>query len=153
MRKAFADNTSSLRRWTWGADVCHNLTTFKNYPFRLYHLQFILKGGSWPFKRPISCITSTMMISSISEVLLWDVDIPLSFLSSSVHRQSKSCIFSWIFLRRKSLIQGFQLFQTSLFEKFPLSHSLLLPVISWSYVYETYLQGIKNHRYSISYNS
>ena len=41
----------------------------------------------------------------------------------------------------------------TIFEKFLLFHCFLLLVISWSYLYETHLQDIENHRYPINYNS
>ena len=65
--------TLRVLRWqTWGAtvDIRHNLTTFKNCSFRLNYLQFILKAWSMPFNRLISCIISTLLISSISEIFV-----------------------------------------------------------------------------------
>ena len=74
MRNASVDTTSSLRWQTWGdtVDIRHNLTTLKNCSFRLNYLQFILKAWFMPFNRLISCIISTLMISSISEISVMD---------------------------------------------------------------------------------
>ena len=99
MRIAFTDTTSSLRWWTWGATVVihHNLTTFRNCPLRFKYLQLILKAWSMLFNRLISCITSAIIICLSVRFFLWDIEVSLS---SSVHRDSKSCIFFCIFLRK-----------------------------------------------------
>ena len=105
MRNASVD-TSSLRWQTWGATVgtCHNLTIFK-----YCSSDWTICNSSWKLD---SCLSMGLFPVSFLlwwflpsvRFLLWDIDIPLSFLSLSVHRFSKSCIASCIFLRKTSLI-------------------------------------------------
>ena len=106
MRNASVDNMSSLRWQTWGAtvDTRHNLTIFK-----YCSSDWTICNSSWKLD---SCLSTGLFPVSFIlwwflpsvRFLLWDIDIPLSFLSLSVHRLSKSCIASCIFLRKTYLI-------------------------------------------------
>jgi len=103
MRIAFADTMSSLNWQNWGAtvDIRHNLTTFKNCPS-----DWSICNSSWKLDPSLSTglsPASFLLWWSLPSVrfLLWDIDIPLSLLSLSVHRLSQPSKFSCIFLRKK----------------------------------------------------
>ena len=113
MRNTSVDTTSSMRWQTWGAtvDIRHNLTTFKNCSFRLNYLQFILKAWFMPFNRLISCIISTLMISSISEISVMDYrhSFVISFITCP---QTLKIMHSFLYLPEE-VIFDFMAFSSS----------------------------------------
>ena len=106
-----------------------------------------MRAWSTPFKRLIFCITSTMMSSSISEIFVMGYrhSFVISFIicpSTLRIMHTFLDLFPW---GNNPWFHGFWLFHTSLLEKLLLHHCFLMPVISWSYIYETYLRYVLNH--------